>query len=694
MTVWRKPGLGTIRSSRRADTSNPSRSERFRADIQGLRAIAVLAVVLYHGGVNWISGGYVGVDIFFVISGFLISGHLLQELNTQRRIRFMRFYARRARRILPAAFAVIVLTVVFAAVFVPPLQFDSVVKDAMVTAVYLPNYLFASRGTSYLFESSAPSLFQHYWSLGVEEQFYIVWPLLLLLGFAIGRRWRYSLAVTMTAVGVASFAACLIVVSISQPWAFFSLPTRAWEFAVGGLVALLVQHKEFLPSNLRGVVASIGSLAILVSLVAFNDTTGFPGFSTLLPVVGVAAVIYAGSRDEAEQLGTTIVSRILGVRGLVWIGTISYSLYLVHWPILTITQSALGAEHPMPLWFSLALSAAGVPIAWVLYKFVESPFRSGIARHAKDRTVVLAAVAVSVVVVAALLPVLRVSETRALYADRDAVPFLLEASPTGTGFVPANLTPGLRSAEADLPGTYARPECHVDFAESAPGECFYGSDTTAPLVLLFGDSLIEQWFPALLPMAESGEIFLQVQVKSGCPAAEVAVTNRGQEYPSCGDWRSAVLDDIVTSPSSPDLILISGRHENLDVSVGANPETWARGNLSILDKLLLVAPVILVADTPGSEVDIPTCLSAHIDDASACDVPLETAFYQAEKEAAVEAGVEFLDTHELLCNDVSCPSIIGNLLVRRDSTHVTATFAAATSAAFESAVRAALGGSE
>lgn len=211
----------------------------FRPDIQGLRAIAVLLVVLFHSGVEVLSGGYVGVDVFFVISGFLITTHLLQSLEREGRIRFGRFYAKRARRILPAALLVAGLTVVAAWLWMSPLLLRKVVVGAIATALYVPNYFFAAEDTNYLAETT-PSVFQHYWSLGIEEQFYLLWPALLAVGFWLCRRSERRVMVLVAGLTAVSFLACVVMMSVAQPWAFFSLPTRAWELGVGGLVAFLV----------------------------------------------------------------------------------------------------------------------------------------------------------------------------------------------------------------------------------------------------------------------------------------------------------------------------------------------------------------------------------------------------------------------------------------------------------------------
>jgi len=260
---------------RQEDTaSRPQAGERriqgtgFRPDIEGLRAIAVIAVVLYHAGIPGVGGGYIGVDVFFVISGFLITGLLWREVTTTNTVALGRFYAARARRLLPAAAAVGVLTAIAAAVVLPPLQARRVFMDGIASALYVGNYRFASQGTDYLISDLPPSPFQHYWSLGVEEQFYLLWPALIIGTAWLVRRARKDAsgaapyAVVMVAVAAASLAAAVVCTRTSPTWAFFSLPTRAWELAAGGLVALSIRQWRrlpLLPAAVAGWAAGMAS---------------------------------------------------------------------------------------------------------------------------------------------------------------------------------------------------------------------------------------------------------------------------------------------------------------------------------------------------------------------------------------------------------------------------------------------------
>ena len=347
------------------------RGDGFRADIEGLRGVAVLAVVAYHAGLGGVGGGFVGVDVFYVLSGFLITGLLWDELQRTGRFRFGEFYARRARRLLPAAVVVLVVTVAAASVWLSPLQARVVAQDAVAAAFYMANYRFAAQRTDYLAETS-PSPLQHYWSLGVEEQFYLLWPVLVLVVFVVGRRLATRSSVGAGAVlvlaGAGSFVLSLRLMALSQPWAFFSLPTRAWELAAGGVLALARPGLRRLPGVAAATLGWLGLEAVLWSIIQFSASTPFPGTAALFPVGGTAAVIAAGC--AAPRLGPNL---LLGRRPLQLAGRLSYSWYLWHWPLLLLAPAVAG--RPLGLWPNLGLAAASGLLALATVKLVEDPVR-------------------------------------------------------------------------------------------------------------------------------------------------------------------------------------------------------------------------------------------------------------------------------------------------------------------------------
>src|SRR5829696_2843268 len=346
--------------------SPPPRGEGsgFRPDLEGLRAVAVGLVLLYHADVPGIRGGYVGVDVFFVLSGFLITGLLIRELSATGRISLSQFYARRARRLLPASAVVLVVTAVASAIMLPPLRMPDVAGDIAAAAAYVSNYRFAAQATDYLGSELAPSPVLHFWSLGVEEQFYLFWPALLTLvaGVAFARGnvggGVHRVAITLAVVFVASLGLSLWLTTVQQPWAFFSLPTRAWELALGGLIAIPVVGR-WIPPAISPLLAWAGLALVVYAGVAFNAGTPFPGLAALVPTVGSALVIAAGLGRDSPAVGpgprpaVPGPGRLLSLPPVRFLGRISYSLYLWHWPILVLPAAAFGAL-PGPARLALA----------------------------------------------------------------------------------------------------------------------------------------------------------------------------------------------------------------------------------------------------------------------------------------------------------------------------------------------------
>ncbi|MDW4571587.1 acyltransferase family protein [Microbacterium sp. M3] len=639
----------------------------FRADIQGLRAIAVGAVLLYHAGVPFLPGGYVGVDVFFVISGFLITSHLLDQLQRHGRLRFGEFYARRVRRILPASFVVLVLSLVAALIWYPPLLMRDVWAGAVATALYVPNYFFAAADSDYLAESSNPSLFQHYWSLGVEEQFYLLWPALLALVWVLVRS-RRALTVVLAGVVAGSFALCVWLTFTAQPWAFFSLPSRAWELGIGGIVAVVLQHRaRAVPERWAPAVGWLGIAAVAASVVFFSSETLFPGAAAALPVLGTAAVIAAGRTRGGP-------TAMLSVRAMTFLGLISYSLYLVHWPAMVLPAAAV--PGPLPLWATLLIAVACVPVAWLLYRFVEDPVRRApLLTRRRARVTLIGAVAGSLACLGVASAAYAVADSRSLHVERAASGTVIVDSPRGTDFVPDNLAPALRDARDSLPELYD-DGCMLGIASTDPEGCVYG-DPAAPRIVLFGDSHAAQWFPALEGFATAAGYSLEVHTKSSCPATDIETLRRGAPYPQCATWRDAVIERLNDDPPA---LVVLGTFTDPQLAPGVEDDarTWDAALGRTIDALS--APVAVIADTPDMHEDPAPCLSAHLSEAEVCAKPRADALAgparEAERTATGERGIPLIDLNDYLCDDEVCPAIIGSTLVYRDSHHLTAAISA------------------
>jgi len=637
----------------------------FRPDIQGLRAIAVLLVVLNHAGIPGLSGGYVGVDVFFVISGFVISRGLLERLRQTGRVDLPRFYADRARRILPASLTVILLTAAAAFVLVSPLRLRAILGDAVAAALYVPNLRFALEKTDYL-AGTAPSPFQHFWSLGAEEQFYLFWPVLLLGAFLLSGRRMPRLALLVAALALTSFAACLMLTQAAQPWAFFSLPSRAWELMAGALLALLPMPR------LRAAPALgwLGLGAILASAVLFTEETVYPGWLALVPVLGAALVIGFGAQASRGAVG-----RVLGIRPLVFVGAISYSLYLVHWPLLVLAHEQTGLGAPLPLGLGIVLAAASVPLAYLLFRFVEARFRQ---RRGTPRRALLRSGVATVTVLAVLLGAGPAVAMIPLSTNRAVSATVAAPRPHATPFVPSNVTPALADATADTGELYS-DGCQQGMAHSEVLSCSFGDPNAQTVIALFGDSHAGRWFPALKDAAARLGARLETFTKSRCRSVDTEAAWSDTQNAGCTQWRTDVLARLRAQP--PTVIVLAN---HLGPTVGRGFETekadWERGFTRSIDQLPSSSRVITLADTPEFASSPVLCLSAHLGDAERCAVPRAQAFNRAIAAADVAVserlGTGHIDLTDFFCDARDCPPIIGRTLVYSDEHHMTASYSA------------------
>lgn len=661
----------------------------FRKDIQGLRAIAVCSVLLYHAGVPGLSGGYVGVDMFFVISGFLITTHLLGQLERNGRVSFGEFYAKRIRRILPASFVVLVLSLIGAAIWYPPILMEEVGRGAIATALYVPNLLFAVDGTNYL-ASETPSLFQHYWSLGIEEQFYLLWPLALTLGFALVRRNRAVLFGLVTAGVIASFGCCVYLTGVSQPDAFFLLPSRMWELGSGGIAAFVLQNpRRRLPTVIADVIAWAGIAGILAVIFIFDDGTVFPSFHAALPVLASVAVVVGGAAP-----GRFGPAALLAARPMQFLGTISYSLYLVHWPMLMLAKTAAGERNPLPLPVTLGLALLCVPLAWLSYRFVEEPCRRARWTWAiKPRRVIALAAAGSASCVMVAGTAYGTSQARPQDGGIVAETFVPRAPASSiVTAIPSNMRPSLDEALDDLAEIHTNG-CTLTSGQTKPADCVYG-DADAPRVVLFGDSHAAQWFPAVHAWAASAGYAVEVQAKNACSAAGITVVRSGVPFTECDEWRAAVVERI--AQSNPALVVISDRERSNFLREGSVTEGWIEGTRRTLEAI--DAPVLLVTDSPNLGFEPTTCLSANINDPDRCagdrSRVLNAERKKLEQATALDAGASWVDLNGYLCDEKLCRPILDDVLVYRDSNHLTRTFTAAMAGPMGEAIEEALAGVE
>jgi peptidoglycan/LPS O-acetylase OafA/YrhL len=663
------------------DTAVSSEARRhFRPDIEGLRAVAILGVLAFHARIPGMRGGFVGVDVFFVISGFLITGLLLRELSATNRIDLAGFYARRGRRLLPAALAGIAVTVALSLIVLSPLRSPEVARDGAWAALYASNYRYALVATDYFAANRGPSPLLHYWSLGVEEQFYLFWPMLVLIGVRVlSGRWLWT---GIALVGLASFAFSLWLTALDPTWAFYSLPTRAWQLAVGALLAVLIATR---PPRIGATIATslgvLGLAMIGVSIVIFNGSTPFPGWAALLPVLGAAFVI-AGGHDHAGLPASLLASPFPR-----WIGRISYSLYIWHWPILILVPLLIGTNI-LPVRIALALLAIGV--AALSTRFIETPFRCGRGlRLASGRTLVLAGGA------SAALAVVAIGIASALESSPVAAPLptLPPPGPTApppfrgvvSGPLPTNLQPTLLAGSTDGSQLGGRA-CMPMLLEIDLRDCVFGDVSSPTTVVLFGDSHAGMWFPAIRLIAEEKGWRLVPFVKPACSPADVTVWRGSLLRPltECNVWRERALERM--EQLHPAIVLVAtSRHYDVADSSGQkhpmNLPDWRDGMVRTLLRLRGMSDrVILIGESPTNRGDPVECLAVHerIQDCQAPRHQVVNARYQAiERSAAREAGIQLIPTIPWLCTDDVCPLVLDHYLVYRNTSHLTGTMSAA-----------------
>jgi peptidoglycan/LPS O-acetylase OafA/YrhL len=680
-------------------------------------------VVCYHAGLSAIPGGYVGVDVFFVISGFLITDHLGRELAERGRISFGAFYARRARRLLPSALLVIGVTVAVSCVVLPPLQAMVVAKDGLANTFYVGNYRYALQATNYLSASGPTSPLLNYWSLGVEEQFYLVWPALLVVASLVwlhrprrtgGTSQRQARPLfSAVVVAMALLAACSLAFSIwltraNQPWAFFSLPTRAWELAVGGLLALVAPRLGRLPAGGMALLSWAGIGAIVFSAVTFTSATPFPGTAALVPVAGAAAVVAGGC--ARPRLGSVW---LLARWPMQVIGRVSYTWYLWHWPALVLAPSIVG--HRLSVWGNVAVCAVALVLAGVTTVVLERPLQRASWLVRPRRSLLLTvglsgAAAATILLSTAALPSLTGTghaPTTKLSAkhltsgtgvtETTVSPVVFEAQSltnqvqsdvaqsVGIQDVPANLTPSLADASSDEAVPFV-DGCFDGFTETTVNPCNYG-DVTAPpskTVVLFGDSHALMWFPAFDNLANQYGWHLIPQAKATCPPINITVysPSLGGWYTGCNQWRAAVVARIQALHPALVVLGFSREYGIPDDHVVVDGAAWMQGLSSVMTTLRATgAQVVLMGDVPYPQTGlVPDCLSAHLTDAVACTMPKQYPYYNPsgvgqEEAVAAAAGAGYINTQPWFCYDLTCAVIVNNILVYRDDNHITATYA-------------------
>jgi len=587
-------------------------------EIQGLRALAATLVLIFHA--KFLSGGFIGVDIFYVISGFLITGLLLKELNSTGRISLKAFYLRRSKRLLPASFLVLFVTALFAWLVLPPIARGSIGRDLIATTLYISNYLFAWWENDYQNLNATPSPFIHYWSLAVEEQFYIFWPLFIIALAKLRSARKFLIGFSL--VTVTTFALGVWLTVVAPIWAFYSLPTRAWELSVGALIALLPTLRR--QSRL---LALLGVIALLASALWFDEKTAFPGVYALLPVLGTAALL-SSIGAWPKPLKWVATNRIS-----IWLGKISYPLYLWHWPVLVLPIALFARD--LLLWERITALIVTVILADLTTRFVEEPLQ---LRNFAPRRIVLSTVMAMALALLLGFGIAKTTTSSILIEGKQVTLASIEARPTPYD-----------------------DGCHLNYHQSVPPLCEFGQVAAKKTVVLYGDSHAVQWFPALEKLAQEKGFKLITLTKSACPSIDVVRESVGAfKMSNCATWRENAIKRI--SAAKPDLVVLSSFEHFVPKGDPRNVEKWwADGSLRTYETLKpLTAKTIYLLDTPLPERNIPDCLAST--SADKCLANPKLGLPQV-------ANFEIIDPAKWLC-ETSCPGIVRGNVAYRDASHI------------------------
>jgi peptidoglycan/LPS O-acetylase OafA/YrhL len=631
----------------------------FRPDLQGIRAVAILAVVAYHVGLPGFSGGYVGVDIFFVLSGYLITGLLVREVGSNGRLSFRRFYARRIRRLLPVSALVLLVTLLISALLYSPLEMRQVTQTAGSVALYVSNFVFASRAVSYVDAGTVGAdPFLHTWSLAVEEQFYLVWPMFIALlmwaGTRLGGR-RRVLTTGIVAMTVCSFALCLLLTTGTRhPWAFFASPPRFWEFAIGGL-ASLAPVSWFTRKRVAAVLTVLGAVIIAVPIVMYGESTPFPGTTTLVPVAGTVMLLLAGAAGVEAAVGRPLRTRVA-----LWFGERSYSWYLWHWPAL-IFVGVLWPSAGLVAKSSAVLVALGASV--LTFRYIEQPVRYNRSLAARPRRSLALGLAVTV--------------SCALVA--------------GAAFVRADAATKTRAqavitAAADHEVKF--PHCSA-ISTGAGTTCALGAPDSKQTIVLFGDSHAAMWNPTFDRLGREHGYRVIPMAMGSCPPAEVVFffTEAGGPDEQCTQWREQAFKAI--QDIHPELVVFSsiaslyaGTPDH-PLPTGLMTADWTRGierTASRFDKMGV--RFAMIADTPVPGFNATNCLSrqagAIIGGGRPCVFDRDAVNPAAKGAVRVVRGFKngsVIDLTDVICPTRMCHVMQDGMVLYVDGDHLASVYA-------------------
>ncbi len=666
----------------RRDDRPQTTAPRFFDDIAGLRGVAVLLVVLFHAHVPFVTGGFIGVDVFFVISGFLITRGLIREYEKNQTISFRGFYARRARRIIPAAALVIVVSIIGAALTMPLLKVFKQAIDLLAAAAQLANWHFMAQNADYLAGAMDGSLAAHFWSLSIEEQLYFVWPLTIFAAAVLVaktplRRWlpmRMSVGIVVGLVSAASLFAAIWLTPRDPAAAYMATYSRAWQFGVGGLLAVVAPaligrgRTAKLNTPIALVVGWLGLAGLLYAAIAINTQTPYPGTAALLPTGAAALIIASG---QMAGTGLPFVGRVLDTPPLRFLGRVSYAWYLWHWPAILLFEEATGITSWPAL---LAVAAVALGIATASTMLFEEP----IIGNKELRRNASASISVGVTgIVVGLVVTMGVGVATVKVASQDTVANASLSYQSVFGVenteMSGAMVPNPFQAYDDRPEPNA---CLVPVGDRVPSQsCVFGPDAGVPVVL-FGDSHAEQWVESIRDIGSQHGWQIHQFTKAACPAQNLP-PQRGLPDPfvkqDCLDWRRDALEQIVAL--KPKIIFVS----SLSTYVPKRETAEQAWDDTLTTLRSTGAQLVYIADTPYPGFQIADCMSGAMDDWNKCDFAFDDyPRFEPILEMPPGKGKDRIITvsvNDLLCDGNTCFPARNKILFYRDESHLTATAA-------------------
>ena len=673
----------------------------YQPEVQGIRALAVGLVLFYHFWPTTLPGGFIGVDIFFVISGFLISSHMYKEVVSTSGVKIGRFWARRVRRLLPISLLVLLVSLAAALALLPKTVWTTTFRQIAASALYAQNWVLAGDAVDYSAADNAATVVQHYWSLSVEEQFYLVWPIVFvgavgislaikkrLNSSALPKRGYVAILVSLVTIFATSLTYSVVATNANSARAYFVTPTRVWEFAAGSLVALTFLGRQYIGPR-SSLLAWAALAAVVVSSFLFSSATPFPGWVALIPVIG-ACILLGAPGGYSAGAPRWWLSR----KPLTFLGDISYGIYLWHWPIIVLARNVLDREPNLAT--KVILIGFTIVLASASKKYIEDPWRNGRIIASTRRAMIFAVAGTAVIAVTAFAVTPRIDTTSRSMVDHRA---------GGLCFGPAALVNGARCASTLRDGkpdpgpvavatenvTSSFPGCQGPLAGTKVLSCGLGADERSAnrTVALVGDSHATQWFDAMDQLGKIRNWHIKTFTKAACPVTfairllQPAVPGSDSE---CLAFSHVVADRIAKDPSIS-VVFFTSRADFYGYASGGDPKLVVPGvdGYVALWKQWLDAgkKVVVLGEVPylGPQ-RVPDCLARNPDHSMACARPAADAVSKnlnlaAATEKLTSRGVLYMPMRDYFCDRRTCFAVVGGLITYRDSAHISTEYATA-----------------